>query len=190
MWLDLNVAEIFRNLSDCFEVAELSHGYHGHAYLNTSKATHREAATPEARADKRRVLESNRRDYKAEKQKQTYTPMGVRRGPKLKNRKPKCHPERPHEGRDLCKYCFNLMAKSIDSWKSTAQCVCVGRDLKPSEWKEILTNPSTREELEAFTDFVHFLVKCRDVEIPVVAIMLQTNESEVRSALASRGCTS
>lgn len=61
-----------------------------------------------------------------------------------------------------------------------------GRDLPEDNWREILTNPSTAAELEAFADYVFYL-RHRKTTVEKIAKMLKTNESEVRSALASRG---
>ena len=78
------------------------------------------------------------------------------------------------------------LKKRIEQWKATAQNICVGRDLNPAEWVEVLSNPTSAVELEAFADFCFFLIKCQGMRPDQAAGMLQTNESEVRAAIAGR----
>ncbi len=81
------------------------------------------------------------------------------------------------------------MRRAIQAWKTDAVVVMLGRDLPVSDWLEVLTNPVSAVEIEAFTDFCFFLRQCKRVSIPRISSMLETNEVAIRFALASRGVT-
>lgn len=74
----------------------------------------------------------------------------------------------------------------IEQWTADCKNICVGRGLDPEKWVEVLTNPVSAVELEAFADFCFFLLRCRKMTPERVAGMLQTNVSEVRAAIAGR----
>jgi hypothetical protein len=75
---------------------------------------------------------------------------------------------------------------NLKLWKSSAQCICIGRELDPSEWERVMTEPADPAEVAACTDFMHFLKNCRRMSVEKIAKHLKVTEYVVTACLATR----
>lgn len=88
---------------------------------------------------------------------------------------------------DLKKRRLRNLTKHLEQWALSAKMICLGREVPPEQWVEVMKNPCSDAEHEAFIDFVYHLYVCKKVPRPKIASMLETLEVEVSTALASRG---
>ncbi len=77
------------------------------------------------------------------------------------------------------------LKKRIAQWKPEAKLICLGRDIPTEKWVEVMLNPVSAEECEAFTDFVYFL-RHRKIHTGLIASMLNCSKLEVETALGYR----